>query len=98
MQSLAKSPEDRQLIRLTTLVPYQFARPFLMGPKVPAEHVQTLQTAFQKTMADPAFLAEAKKARLAINPLDGTKLLSSVQEFLNMPNNVRAKVVKLMER
>jgi len=96
MQSLAKTPEDRQLIRLTTLVPYQFARPFLMGPRVPTERVRTLQSALQKTMADPGFLAEAKKARLAINPLEGAKLLSSIQEFLTMPADVKAKVVKLL--
>jgi len=47
-------------------------------------------------MADPGFLAEAKKARLAINPLDGAKLLSSIQEFLTMPTDVRAKVVQLL--
>lgn len=98
MQSLAKTEEDRQLIRLTTLVPYQFARPFLMGPRVPIERVGTLQRAFEKTMADPEFLAEAKKARLAINPLTGAKLLSSVDEFLNMPSGIRAKVTKLLVR
>lgn len=96
MQSLAKTPDQRQLIRLTTLVPYQFARPFLVGPQVPAEHVETLRETFQKTMADPEFLAEAKKAHLEINPVDGKKLAASVDEFLNMAPEVQAKVVELL--
>ena len=96
MQGLAKTDEARRLIRLTTLVPYQFARPFLMGPRVPKERVLALQTAFEKTMADPDFLGEAKKTHLAVNPLDGQQLLSSVEEFLTMPADIKTKVIDLL--
>lgn len=94
--SLAKNPEDRQLIRLTTLVPYQFARPLLVGPRVPAQRVATLANAFAKTMADPKFLAEAEKARLDIAPIDGAKLKASVSEFMSMSPQVKARVAELL--
>lgn len=95
--SLAKDDEDRQLIRLTTLVPYQFARPFLVGPGVPAEHTAILEQAFVQVMADPQFLAEAEKARLDIEPIDGAKLAASVSEFMSMSAQVKARVAELLE-
>jgi len=94
--SLAKNAEDRQLIRLTTLVPYQFARPFLVGPGVPAERVAILEQAFAQTMADPQFLAEANKARLDIEPIDGAKLAASVSEFMSMSAQVKSRVTQLL--
>jgi tripartite-type tricarboxylate transporter receptor subunit TctC len=93
---LAKSKEQRRLIRLTTLVPYQFARSFFVGPKVPEERVRTLQGAFDKTMMDPAFLSEAKRARLEVDPVKASKVRSSVLEFFNTPAEDKTKVVKLL--
>lgn len=93
---LAKSEEQRRLIRLTTLVPYQFARSLILGPKVPETQVRTLQEAFDKTMADPEFLAEAKKARLEVDPVKGPKVHSFVQEFFNTPAEDKSKVLKLL--
>jgi hypothetical protein len=44
----------------------------------------TLRKAFMDTMKDPEFLADAKKAKLDINPLDGAELESSVKEVFNL--------------
>ncbi len=93
---LAKSDEQRRLIRLTTMLPYQFARSFIMGPKVPESQVRTLQEAFDKTMMDSDFLAEAEKARLEVEPVKGPKVRSFVLEFLGMPAADKSKVVKLL--
>lgn len=94
---LAKTDEQRRLVRLTTVVPYQFARSFLMGPKVPKERVRDMQQAFEKTMKDPAFLADAKKSRLKIEPIKGQDLQLFVSEFLDMPKDEKKKVLKLIE-
>jgi tripartite-type tricarboxylate transporter receptor subunit TctC len=93
---LAKSKEQRRLIRLTTLVPYRFARSLFMGPRVPEDRVRTLQEAFDKTMMDPAFLSEAKKARLEVDPVKGPKVRSSVLEFFDTPAEDKTKVIKLL--
>lgn len=93
---IAKSEGQRRLIRLTTLVPYQFARSFIVGPKVPESQVRILQEAFDKTMTDPDFLAEAKKARLEVDPVKGSKVHSFVREFFNMPAEDKANVRKLL--
>jgi hypothetical protein len=44
----------------------------------------TLRKAFMDTMKDPEFLADAKKAKLDINPLDGAELESNVKEVFNL--------------
>jgi tripartite-type tricarboxylate transporter receptor subunit TctC len=90
---LAKTDGQRRLVRLTTTVPYQYARSFLVGPKVPKERVAEIRKAFNATMTDPAFLAEAKKGRLKISPIKGTDLQSYVREFLEMPADEKAKVL-----
>lgn len=97
LSDLAQNDEQRQLIRLTTTVPYQFARPLVFGPKVPAERLETLRSAFQKTMADENFLREAKKARISIDPVDGQELRKFVVEFIGMPEGPRGKVLELLK-
>lgn len=92
----ARNEEQRHMIRLATLVPYQFARSFIVGPKVPKDRVRTLQRAFDKTMVDKVFVAEAKRARLTIEPIKGAKILSFVLEFLKMPEKPKAKVLELL--
>jgi len=90
---LAKTEDQKRLVRLTTTVPYQYARSFLVGPKVPKERVAEIRTAFERTMTDPKFLADAKKGRLKISPIKGTDLQSYVGEFLGMPADEKAKVL-----
>lgn len=97
MPQLAKTDAQRRLIRLTTTVPYQFARAFLVGPKVPKERVAQLRKAFDATMADPEFLAEAKKRRVEIDPVRGADLQNYVQEFLGMPADEKARVLAVVE-
>ncbi len=97
MPQLAKTDAQRRLIRLTTTVPYQFARAFLVGPKVPKERVAQLRNAFDATMADPEFLAEAKKRRVEIDPVRGADLQNYVQEFLGMPADEKARVLAVVE-
>ena len=97
MPELAKTDAQRRLIRLTTTVPYQFARAFLVGAKVPKERVAQLRKAFDATMADPEFLAEAKKRRVEIDPVRGADLQNYVQEFLGMPADEKARVLAVVE-
>src|SRR5262249_47667534 len=51
-----------------------FGRPLLAGPSVPPERVQILRRAFDRTMRDPEFLAEAARANMDIKPLSGEEM------------------------
>jgi tripartite-type tricarboxylate transporter receptor subunit TctC len=45
-----------------------FGRAMVVGPGVPADRVAALRKAFDDTMKDPAFLADAQKRSLDIDP------------------------------
>jgi hypothetical protein len=44
----------------------------------------TLRKAFMDTMKDPEFLADAKKAKLDITPLDGAELERNVKDVFTL--------------
>ena len=64
--SLAKTDEARRLIQVGVQNVGAFSRPFLLPPGTPKERVQILRKALQDTLKDPAFIAEAEKAKLTI--------------------------------
>ncbi len=65
--------EDRALIE-TLFFPQEMGRPFVMPPGTPKEPVHTIRRAFDATMKDPAFLAEAEKSLFDVDPLNGEEM------------------------
>jgi tripartite-type tricarboxylate transporter receptor subunit TctC len=84
---LAQNPAQRQMLRMI-FARQAMGRPFLAPPGVPAERVAALRKAFMDTMADKEFLADAAKAKLEINPLDGDKVEALVKEIYATPADV----------
>jgi tripartite-type tricarboxylate transporter receptor subunit TctC len=72
--SLAKTDEARRLIEVGLHNASAYARPFVLPPSTPKDRVQLLRTAFQETLKDKAFLAEAEKAKLTLDPVTGEEL------------------------
>jgi tripartite-type tricarboxylate transporter receptor subunit TctC len=72
-----------------------FGRPYVLPPGVPAERVEAYRKAFDATMKDPEFLAEAAKIKLNIDPLSGAEVQKIVQEIYATPPEIveRAKAV-----
>ncbi len=69
----AASAEDRTLIELL-FFPQEMGRPFVMPPDTPKELVNAIRRAFDATMKDPAFLAEAQKSMFDVDPLSGEEM------------------------
>ena len=82
--SYAKTDEARKLIPALVHSVGPAARPYVLPPGTPKDRVQILRRAFMDTMKDPEFLAEAVKAKLDINPLDGAELEKNVREVFNL--------------
>ena len=93
---LAKTDADRQAL-LLGLARLEFGRPFFVPPNVPAERVQTLRRAFDATMKDPAFLAEAEKLKLDLDPLTGEQVAELVAQVAATPTDVVARVRTALE-
>lgn len=92
-----KNEDDRKVIEL--VVSQQiFGRPYFMPPGTTAERVTTLRNAFSATVKDKAFLEDAKKTRIDIEPVDGSKIQQVVERLYNTPKNIveRAKQATML--
>ena len=67
---------------------FLMARPIALPPEVPSERVTVLQAAFDATMKDPAFLADAQRIGLEINPVSGKSIRQLISEIQNTPGDV----------
>ena len=70
----------------------EYARPYFLPPDVPAERVRALRRAFDATMKDPAFIAEADKIQLELKPMTGEEVQKLVGELAETPPDVVARV------
>ena len=64
------------------------ARPLAAPPGVPEDRVDILRRAFDQTMKDPEFLAEAARLNAEIDPLTGQQVQDVVTQVLRTPKNV----------
>jgi tripartite-type tricarboxylate transporter receptor subunit TctC len=94
---MAKTEEQRQILKLI-LTSQETARPFAAPPGVPADRAAALRAAFDATMKDPEFLAEAKKLNLDINPLSGTAITGLLTELYAMPKSVIEKAAQAVSK
>jgi tripartite-type tricarboxylate transporter receptor subunit TctC len=87
----ATTDRQRQILRLV-FSRQAMARPFTAPPGIPAERKQALRKAFDETMADPAFLAEAKQRGLEVNPVTGAEIDALIAELYQTPPDIVAEV------
>jgi len=73
-----------------------FGRPIVASPGVPADRLKVLRDSFQKTLNDPAFLAEAEKRRLEIDPTKWDEMEPLAKEVMLTPPDVVARMRKLL--
>jgi tripartite-type tricarboxylate transporter receptor subunit TctC len=93
----AKTEEARKLIQVVTRVHGPSVRPFLLPPGTPKERVLLLRKAYMETMKDPALLAEAKTAKLDLNPDDGAGLERNVKEIFDLEPSLVAKLKEILK-
>src|SRR5580692_6754567 len=93
---LAGSPDDRRLIDLV-LSGGALGRPLATTPDVPPERVAALRAAFDETMKDAEFLAEAKALHFDVDPIRGVDLQTTVERILSAPPDVTRRAKHLLE-
>jgi hypothetical protein len=93
---LAKNEADHQLLELV-LTPQLMGRPFLAPPNVPTERIEALRSAFDETMTDPAFLAEAEKLHLEVQPVDGAQIQRVLRKVYGSPKILIDRARSLMK-
>jgi tripartite-type tricarboxylate transporter receptor subunit TctC len=90
LTELAKNDEQRRIMQLVSSAP-ALGQPYVAPPGVPAERLAMLRKAFDATLKDPAFLADAEKIRFEVEPMAADETTRIVRETINAPPDVVAK-------
>src|SRR5262245_61892401 len=96
IETMAENVSDRQLIELIVSGTH-LGRPLAITPDVPAERVAALRAAFDATMKDPEFLAEAAAMGVEIAPVGGAALQAVVAKVLATPKEIASRARHLLE-
>jgi len=93
---LAKTAEEKQAIEFL-YAGQGIGRPFVAPPDMPADRLKMLRDAFNATMKDKDFTADASKQKLDIEPEDGEHLAAFIKKIYATPKSVVDKVGALIK-
>ena len=93
---VATTDAERAALKLM-LARLEYGRPFFLPPNVPPERVAALRRAFDATMKDPAYLAEADKLKIDVDPLSGEAVAALVEQVMRTPADTVARVRAALE-
>jgi tripartite-type tricarboxylate transporter receptor subunit TctC len=94
---LVKPGDDRQLADLIFGAD-AIGRPIAGPPGMAPERVALMRKAFDATVADPEYIAEAAKIGLSITSMPGAELQKQFAAFYTTPKSVIEKAQKVMGR
>lgn len=88
----AKNPTDRAVLKLK-MASFEIGYPIFAPPGTPVDRVALLRKAFADTFKDPAYLADAKKAKVEVEPVSGEEVASILKEAYGAPADIKARLV-----
>ncbi len=91
LRDLARNASERQILDfMSTAV--AIGRPVATTPGVPVERVAALRQAFDETLRDPDFIADAARERLEIRAMSGGELAGLITRVIETPPELRERV------
>lgn len=75
---------------------FKVTYPVLLPPETPAARVSALRAAFDRTMTDPAFVADAEEIGIEVTPLGGPAIEKVMAEIDAVPQDVIERLRKLV--
>lgn len=94
---LAKTEDQKKALRFL-YAGQAIGRPFVAPPGLSPEALKMLRDAFNVTMKDAEFLAEAKKLGLDIDAETGESLAKSIRDIYETPKELIAKISGMMKK
>ena len=91
---LVSDPDSKKVLELI-LIRQEMGRPFALPPGTPQNRVAILRSAFEAALKDPAFLAEAGKLQLEIDPLTGREIEGLLKTAYSAPKPIVARAAQL---
>jgi tripartite-type tricarboxylate transporter receptor subunit TctC len=96
MLELAKTDADRQALTMM-FARTEYGRPYFVPPDVPAARVEALRRAFDATMKDADFIADAAQLQFELSPATGEEVQALVAKLAGTPTDVVARVRAALE-
>lgn len=93
-----KTPESGRRLVPLVMAGSDFGRPIIAPPGVPPDKIKILREAFNKTMADPELLADAKRKNFDIAPTPGEELEALAKEVVAQPPEIVERLRNLMSQ
>jgi tripartite-type tricarboxylate transporter receptor subunit TctC len=90
----ARTEEERAILQVHASS-LELGRPFLAPPNVPADRVTALRAAFDATMNDAAFAAEAVQTNLRIEARSGEAIAAAIRSVAELPPDLVAKAAQM---
>ena len=86
--------EDDKLAADFVFLAAEITRPITAPPGISADVAASLRKAFDETMIDPSFLADARMANILISPMNAEEVSKAFESLAATPNRVleRAKM------
>ena len=95
LAELVKSDDDVTLIRLLA-GPAALGRAWIAFGDIPKDRLAALREAYARTVADPAFLADAKKRNLPVNPVSWQEQQKLAEQILATPDATVARLKAIL--
>ena len=95
-ESLATNDTGRALMAIRG-IPQSIGRAFAVRPGTPDDRVAMLREGIEKTIKDPAFLAEAEKAKIEMEYISAEQVTKLFAELLNQPPPVLEAMNKYLK-
>jgi tripartite-type tricarboxylate transporter receptor subunit TctC len=93
---VARDADERAALKLI-LSRQTMARPYVAPPGLPPERLNALRAAFEATMRDPQFLADAQRQDLEVRPVSGVAAESLINEIYASPSSVVKLAIDAMK-
>ncbi len=90
---LVKGEQRTRMVRLI-LTGQAMARPYAAPPGIPDDRRRALIAAFDATMTDPEFLADAEKLQVDVNPVTADEIDKLLAEVYATPKDIIAMAAK----
>ncbi|HEY8578237.1 MAG TPA: tripartite tricarboxylate transporter substrate-binding protein [Beijerinckiaceae bacterium] len=97
LQDLTQDADAKRILRLFS-AEIAMGRAMLTTPDTPPDRLAALRAAFDETMKDPAFLAEAKQAGMPVRPLGAAELSAIAQEIASTPKQLIERAAAARDR
>lgn len=91
-----KDPKDKAALDFF-LLPYEFNNPYYLPPGVPADGVAAWRKAFDASVKDAAYLAEAKKRLQDVEPKSGEAVEKLVQQMYATPPDIIQRTIAAID-